>query len=45
MISGLAKGCARPPEFVERFAYPDGSDQEESVVGKMPPADDSDASG
>lgn len=43
-MNDLAKGCIRPPEFVEKPAYPEESDEEESVVGKMPPADDSDAS-
>jgi len=31
-----------PSEFVKKSAYPDDSDEEESIVGKMPPSDDSD---
>ncbi|KAI9774297.1 MAG: hypothetical protein M1840_004191 [Geoglossum simile] len=34
-----------PKEFVKRSSYSEGSDQDESVVGKMPPAEDSDADG
>ena len=32
----------RPTEFVKKSAYPRDSDEEESTVGKMPPAEDSD---
>ncbi|KAL8698997.1 MAG: hypothetical protein Q9224_001603 [Gallowayella concinna] len=30
-----------PPEFVKKSSYPEDSDEEESIVGKMPPTDDS----
>ena len=29
----------RPIEFVKKSAYPDDSDEEESIVGKMPPSE------
>jgi hypothetical protein len=32
----------RPKEFVKQSAYAEDSGEEESVVGKMPPAEDSD---
>ena len=32
----------RPSEFVKQSVYPEDSDEEESTVGKMPPAEDSD---
>lgn len=32
---------SRPPEFVKQSAYPEDSDEEESIVGKMPPMHDS----
>ncbi|MCJ1249761.1 hypothetical protein MMC30_006987 [Trapelia coarctata] len=32
-----------PSEFTKKSAYPEDSDEEESTVGKMPPAVDSDA--
>ncbi|KAL8967576.1 MAG: hypothetical protein Q9183_002853 [Haloplaca sp. 2 TL-2023] len=31
-----------PPEFVKRSAYPEDNDDEDSVVGKMPPSEESD---
>ncbi|KAL8680780.1 MAG: hypothetical protein Q9186_003068 [Xanthomendoza sp. 1 TL-2023] len=30
-----------PPEFVKKSSYPEDSDEGESIVGKMPPTDDS----
>ncbi|KAL8812258.1 MAG: hypothetical protein Q9223_001193 [Gallowayella weberi] len=30
-----------PPEFVKKSSYPEDSDEAESIVGKMPPTDDS----
>ena len=32
----------RPAEFIKRSMYPEDSEDEESTVGKMPPAEDSD---
>lgn len=32
----------RPPEFIKKPTYLEDSDDEESTVGKMPPAEDSD---
>ena len=34
----------RPPEFIKKPTYLEESDAEESIVGKMPPAEDSDSS-
>ncbi|KAL8764645.1 MAG: hypothetical protein Q9209_007950 [Squamulea sp. 1 TL-2023] len=31
-----------PSEFVKKSTYPEDSDDEDSIVGKMPPSDDSD---
>ncbi|KAI4232655.1 MAG: hypothetical protein L6R40_007327 [Gallowayella cf. fulva] len=31
-----------PPDFAKVSSYPEDSDGEESIVGKMPPSDDSD---
>lgn len=31
---------SRPAEFVKKSSYDDDSEDEESTVGKMPPADD-----
>jgi hypothetical protein len=35
------KQLTRPKEFVKMPAYPEDSDEEESIVGMMPPSDDS----
>jgi len=37
-----AHGPIRPKEFVKKPSYPEGSDEDDSVVGKMPPTDESD---
>ncbi|KAL8737560.1 MAG: hypothetical protein Q9181_001575 [Wetmoreana brouardii] len=34
-----------PPEFVKKSTYPEGSDEEESIMGKLPPSDDSENGG
>lgn len=31
--------CYRPKEFAKKSTYAEDSDEEESVVGKMPPSD------
>lgn len=42
-IRSNAKSCTRPKEFVKKDDFPvDDSDEEENVVGKMPPSDESD---
>ena len=33
----------RPPEFVKKQTYVDDSEDDESTVGKMPPAEESDS--
>ena len=39
------RGLCRPKEFVKKSSYSEGSDLDESVAGKMPPAEDSDIEG
>lgn len=34
----------RPQEFEKKSAYPEDSEEDESVVGKLPPSEDADAS-
>lgn len=34
---------SRPPEFVKKPTYVDDSEDDESIVGKMPPAEESDS--
>lgn len=34
----------RPREFEKKSGYPEDSEEDRSVVGKMPPSEDSDAS-
>ncbi len=43
--SGLSADCcptSRPSEFAKSTAYPEDSDEEESIVGRMPPSDSED---
>lgn len=41
----VAEGICRPREFEKKSGYPEDSEEERSVVGKLPPSEDSDASG
>ena len=40
----VAEVFRRPPEFKKESGYPEDSEEDDSVVGKMPPSEDSDAS-
>lgn len=40
----VAENFCRPREFEKKPGYPEDSEEDESVVGKLPPSEDSDAS-